>query len=73
MSTSITIVRSFAAPVADVFAAWTDVVTLREWLAPDPCVVLEAAADARLGGTYRIVVRDPMGNTHVTSREADTK
>jgi uncharacterized protein YndB with AHSA1/START domain len=66
---SITIVRRFAAPVADVFAAWTDASTMREWLAPDPCVVLEATADVRLGGTYRIVVRDPLGNTHVTTGE----
>lgn len=66
---SITITRSFAAPVTDVFAAWTDAATMREWLAPDPCVVLEATADARLGGAYRIVVRDPMGHTHVTTGE----
>jgi uncharacterized protein YndB with AHSA1/START domain len=69
MTPSITIVRTFAAPVADVFAAWTDAATLREWLAPDPCVVLEATADPRLGGSYRIVVRDPMGQTHVTTGE----
>jgi uncharacterized protein YndB with AHSA1/START domain len=69
MSPSLTIVRSFAAPLADVFAAWTDPATMREWLAPDPCVVLEATADVRLGGAYRIVVRDPMGNTHTTTGE----
>jgi uncharacterized protein YndB with AHSA1/START domain len=66
---SITIVRRFAAPVADVFAAWTDAATMRQWLAPDPCTVLEATADARLGGRYRIVVRDPVGHTHVTTGE----
>jgi uncharacterized protein YndB with AHSA1/START domain len=68
-ATSITIVRTFAAPVADVFAAWTQAATLREWLAPDPCVVVEATADARLGGSYRIVVQDPTGQTHVTTGE----
>ena len=66
---TITIVRAFAAPVGEVFAAWTDASIMREWLAPDPCVVLEATADVRLGGAYRIVVRDPMGNTHVTTGE----
>jgi uncharacterized protein YndB with AHSA1/START domain len=66
---SITIVRTFAAPVDEVFAAWTDVETLRTWLAPDPCEVIEASADARIGGAYRIVVRDPAGHTHVTTGE----
>ena len=42
---------------------------MREWLAPDPCIVLEAVADVRLGGAYRIVVRDPLGNTHTTTGE----
>jgi len=66
---SITIVRTFAAPVDEVFAAWTDAATMQAWLAPDPCVVIEASADARPGGCYRIVVRDPAGNTHVTTGE----
>jgi len=66
---SITIVRTFAAPVAEVFAAWTDPALLRRWLAPSPCEVLEASADARPGGRYRIVVIDAEGNRHVTSGE----
>lgn len=66
---SITIVRTIAAPVAEVFAAWTDPSLLRQWLAPGPCEVLEARADARPGGSYRIVVVDPAGNKHVTSGE----
>jgi uncharacterized protein YndB with AHSA1/START domain len=66
---SITVVRTIAAPVADVFAAWTDAALLRQWLAPDPCEVVEAEADARPGGRYRIVVVDPSGNRHVTTGE----
>jgi uncharacterized protein YndB with AHSA1/START domain len=68
-SGSVTIVRTFAAPVADVFAAWTDPALLRRWLAPHPCEVLEASADARPGGQYRIVVIDAEGDRHVTSGE----
>ncbi len=64
---SITVVRTIAAPIAEVFAAWTDPLLLQRWLAPGRCEVLEASADARPGGTYRIVVRDPVGNSHVTS------
>lgn len=66
---SITVVRRFAAPVTDVFAAWTDPALLRQWLAPGPCEVVEAVADARPGGRYRIAVADPVGGLHVTSGE----
>ena len=66
---SVTIVRTFASPVAEVFTAWTDPALLRRWLAPDPWQVLEASADARPGGRYRIVVIDAEGDRHVTSGE----
>ncbi len=64
---SITVVRTIAAPIAQVFAAWTDPVLLQRWLAPGRCEVVEARADARPGGTYRIVVLDPVGNRHTTT------
>ena len=66
---AVTIVRTFASPVDEVFAAWTDPALLRRWLAPDPCQVLEVSADARPGGHYRIVVIDAEGNRHITSGE----
>ena len=66
---SITMVRTFAAPAADVFTAFTDATLLRQWLAPGFMEVVEASADARPGGHYRIVVADPAGNRHVTSGE----
>jgi uncharacterized protein YndB with AHSA1/START domain len=66
---SLTIVRTFAAPVSEVFAAWTDPALIREWLAPAPCTLLEVAADARVGGRYRLVVVSPAGELHVTSGE----
>ena len=66
---SITVVRRFGAPVAEVFEAWIDATLLRQWLAPGPCRVVEATADARSGGTYRIVVIDPVGSRHVTTGE----
>jgi len=66
---ALTVVRTFAAPVAEVFAAWTDPALLEQWLAPDPCVVLEASADARPGGQYRVVVVTPGGDLHVTTGE----
>jgi uncharacterized protein YndB with AHSA1/START domain len=66
---SITIVRTIGAPVAEVFAAWTDPALLQRWLAPGPCECVEATADARPGGRYRLVVADPSGGRHVTSGE----
>lgn len=66
---SITVVRTFAAPVAEVFAAWTDPALLRLWLVPGPCEILEASADARPGGRYKIVVVSPAGDRHVTTGE----
>lgn len=66
---TLVVVRTIAAPVAEVFAAWTDAALLRRWLAPGPCTVLEAAADPRSGGCYRIVVVDPEGNRHTTTGE----
>jgi len=66
---SITVVRTFEAPVADVFFAWTDAAKLKRWLAPAPCQVLEASADPRPGGRYRLVVVDPRGDHHTVSGE----
>lgn len=66
---SITIVRTIAAPVAEVFAAWTEPSLMRRWLAPIFCKVVEASADPRPGGRYRIVLAGPFGGRHVTSGE----
>ncbi len=66
---SIRIVRILPSSADEVFTAWTDPALLRQWLAPSPCEVLEASADARPGGRYRIVVVDPEGDQHVTSGE----
>ncbi len=66
---SITLVRTIAAPVAEVFRAWTDPALMRRWLAPAFCKVAEVSADARPGGTYRIVVVGPFGGRHVTTGE----
>jgi uncharacterized protein YndB with AHSA1/START domain len=66
---TLTIVRSFEAPVSEVFAAWTDPELILQWLAPTPCRLLEATADARPGGRYRLVVICGSGDLHVTSGE----
>ncbi len=63
---ALTMVRTIGASPARVFDAWTDPALLRQWLAPGRLEVVEAAADARVGGSYRVVVVDPMGNHHTT-------
>jgi uncharacterized protein YndB with AHSA1/START domain len=66
---TLTVVRTIGAPPDRVFEAWTDPALLRRWLAPGRLEVVEAAADPRVGGAYRVVVVDPMGNRHTTTGE----
>lgn len=66
---TLTVVRTIGAPPDRVFQAWTDPALLRRWLAPGRLEVVEAAADPRVGGGYRVVVVDPMGNRHTTTGE----
>lgn len=47
---AITITRTFDAPASELYAAWTDLPTMRRWLGED------ITADVRVGGRYRIVV-----------------
>ncbi len=66
---SVTVLRTIAAPVAEVFAAWTDPAILRRWIVPVFCRVLEAEADPRPGGAFRLVMRGPLGGRHVITGE----
>ena len=64
---SLTIKRRIAAPPAKVFAAWTDPKKITQWFGPDPCEMISAEADARVGGRYRMVFRTPDGEEHDVS------
>lgn len=66
---SITIVRLIAAPVADVFAAWTNPELMTRWMVPIFCKIVEATADARPGGRFRLVIVGPCGIRQVISGE----
>ena len=58
------IARTFDAPVAQVFDAWTSEVVLRRWLHGMPgWETPTAEVDLRVGGTIRIVMRDPADGT----------
>ena len=56
--------RVFAAPPERLFKAWTTSEELRRWHAPGPLICAVAELDPRVGGKYRIVMREPDGKEH---------
>lgn len=63
--TRLRIRRFFDAPVAAVYAAWTQPSQLAHWMGPsDDFGPAQAALDLRVGGRYRIVMPAPDGETH---------
>lgn len=60
---SLRLERTYEAPVERVWAAWTDPELLAQWFCPNPELVLEVDADARVGGALRVV----MGGTYALS------
>ena len=50
-----------AAPVSEVFGAWTDAVLFRKWWVPRSLglELLDCALDVRTGGTYCLTFRHP--------------
>jgi len=43
----------------EIFAAWIDPESLRDWMCPGEIVTAEAQVDPRVGGSYRIVMKTP--------------
>ena len=56
--------RTFAAPRERVFQAWTAPEELKRWAGPGPMTAPVAEVDLRVGGRYRIHMRDPQGTEH---------
>lgn len=48
--------RTYAAPIADVWRAWTDPELLRQWWGPEKTTIPECEVDLRIGGPIRIVM-----------------
>ena len=62
---SLSFVRTIRAPPEKVFAAWTDPKTLKKWMSPTKEMeVAVAETDLRVGGRYRILMREPDGKEH---------
>jgi uncharacterized protein YndB with AHSA1/START domain len=53
--------RVLPASREQVFAAWTDAESMRDWMCPSDRHTAEAWLDPRVGGAYRIVMRDGAG------------
>ena len=54
--------RTFDAPAEDVFDAWTSEEVIRRWFIPaEGWQEPSAEVDLRVGGTVRVVMRDPSG------------
>jgi uncharacterized protein YndB with AHSA1/START domain len=57
--------RTYEAPVAAVFDAWTSEEVLRRWFhAGSDWTTSEASVDLRVGGALRVVMREPGGEPH---------
>ncbi len=56
---ALTLRRTFKAPRAKVFAAFTDPAILVRWLGPEDCTMGTVAFDARVGGAYRFSYNSP--------------
>ena len=62
---SLSLVRTIKATPEKVFAAWTEPKTLKKWMSPtEQMEVAVAETDLRVGGRYRIVMREPDGKEH---------
>jgi uncharacterized protein YndB with AHSA1/START domain len=67
-SEKLAIVRTVAAPVGEVFAAWTRPELLSQWFAPGTMTAEVAELDPRPGGRFRIAMHDPAsGDRHIVS------
>lgn len=57
------VVRRLPASPEEVFDAWIDVDSLREWMCPGTSHVSAAEVDPRVGGRFRIVMSNDAGDT----------
>jgi uncharacterized protein YndB with AHSA1/START domain len=63
---SVVLVRTVAAPIEQVYEAWTKPDLLQQWFAPRGSAVRSADVALHEGGTYRVEVIDSDWNRHVT-------
>lgn len=57
--TSLSVSRTIAASIEEVFDAWTRPERMEQWLAPEGVPELEVTADVKRGGSYKIHMKRP--------------
>ena len=64
-NTTLQIKKTYKASRETIFKAWTDPQALKKWFAPsDDFSTPIAEVDLRVGGKYRIQMKEPNGNAH---------
>ena len=56
--------RAIPASPERVYAAWTQPELMNRWMSPRGLTVTDAEMDLRVGGRWRVVMREPGGATH---------
>jgi uncharacterized protein YndB with AHSA1/START domain len=64
---SLTLVRRLKAPPAKVYAAWTRPELLARWFGPHHTSAETVELEARVGGRFRVVLREDNGERHEVS------
>lgn len=62
--TSLTLVRRMKAPPERVWQAWTDPALMLRWFGPHHTHAEHAEGELRLGGGFRVVLREDSGERH---------
>lgn len=65
--TTLVLHRRMPAPVADVYAAWTDPAIMQRWLAPGEMQVDEVVCEPETGGRFRCVMVNKEGERYITN------
>ena len=65
--TTLRLAHRYAAPVARVFEAWTRPEIMCRWMSPSPDMACNVAADVRVGGRYRIEMKNAMDGADYTA------
>lgn len=60
----LSLTRVYDATPAQVFRAWTDAESLKQWFVPKPWSIASVKQDLRPGGQSLVVMRDPDGNDY---------
>ena len=65
-TTKLVVRKMIPASREEVFSAWTDPKSIRQWMCPGDITEAEAQLDVRVGGTYRIIMKGKDKNHHHT-------